>query len=142
MRLFLLPLLLILLPACSAFQSAMEEDLPPSNLPVTFAEAPYETSFAVEGGAGVIVVQDRAITGICHRHENRGAYREDGVVTLWIAHTGNEGEVCPLVGRMVPYRATISGLEPGTYRLRVEYIGQIQTDTYPRPDLEQDVTVR
>jgi hypothetical protein len=104
---------------------------------------PQTTSFAVEAGAGSITVQDRTVTGICHKQENHGAYLDGSTVTFWIAHTGwTEGAACPRVGRLGAYRATIQGLKPGSYLFRVQYIGAINTDSYPRPVLEQQVTVK
>jgi hypothetical protein len=137
--------LLILLPlvfvtACSAFRVS-EDDLPPANLAVSITEAPAETEFAVEGGEGSVIVEDRAVSGVCHRDANHGAYLEDGVVTLWLSATGREGRVCPQMQVESPFRATITGIDPGTYRVRLLYIGSIDTATRPRPDLEGVVVV-
>jgi hypothetical protein len=137
--------LLLLLAGCSHIVEPAES-LPPAELPVQFDTTPTmmaETA-AIEGGVGAVTVRDRAITGICHRHENHGAYLRDGVVTFWIAHTGwRRGfGACPDVGRLIPYRATVGGLQPGSYTVRVQYIGQISSDSYPRADLDQTVVVR
>lgn len=133
----------LMLTGCAQMLDPEDDALPPSNLPVEFQSAPMGTQFSVEAGEGVIVVQDETITGICHKRENRGAYLEGSTVTLWFAHTGwAVGDVCPAVGKLAAYRATIGGLQAGTYQLRVQYIGEIDTDTYPRPNLEQQVTVQ
>jgi len=141
----MLRFVLVLLPVLSgcALMLAPEEDaLPPSNLPVEFAVAPLETEFAVAGQTGSIVVHDRTVTGVCHKRENRGAFLEDSVVTLWFAHTGSSRDICPAIAKLGAYRAAIGGLQPGSYTVRVQYIGQIDSDTYPRAQLEQQVTVR
>lgn len=138
--------LALLLTGCSQMLNPEDDELPPSNLAVEFESlTPHTTQFAVEVGAGSLTVQDRTITGVCHKHENRGAYREGTTVTLWIAHTGwNAGRntVCPDIGAPGAYRATIRGLEPGDYLLRVQYIGHISSDTHPRPALEQQITIQ
>jgi len=102
---------------------------------------PLETQFAVEVQTGAIVVQDRTITGICHKREDRGAHLEGSVVTLWFAHTGAGAGVCQAIGMPGAYQATIRGLSSGPHLLRVMYIGDIYSDSYPRPQLEQQVTV-
>lgn len=133
----------LMLTGCAQMLDPGDEALPPSNLPVEFQSPPAQTPFSVETGAGFIVVQDRTVTGVCHKRENRGAYLEGSTVTLWIAHTGwPGGDACPAIGKVGAYRATIQGLQAGTYLLRVQYIRDIDTDTYPRPNLEQQVTVR
>jgi hypothetical protein len=138
--------LALLLTGCAQPVDPGDDELPPSNLAVEFQSlAVHTTQFAVEAGAGSVTVQDRTITGTCHEHENRGAYREGSTVTLWIAHTGwkaGRNVACPDIGVGGAYRATIHGLEPGGYLLRVQYIGQIHTATYPRPALEQQITIR
>jgi hypothetical protein len=128
--------------ACTGVFAPERPPLPPSTLPLTFAAAPWETTFAVEAHQGAIVVRDRTITGVCHRYEDRGAYRDGEVVTLWIAHTGSGRDPCISVGRLDGYMATVSGLSPGSYRLRVQYIGDIDTGTHPRPPPETAVEVR
>lgn len=134
-------LLFLALAGCSHLMEPGDV-LPPSYLPVEFESAPVETQFSIEAGAGFIVVEDVTITGVCHARENRGAYMEGAIVTLWFAHTGSKGSgACPSIGQVSAYRATIRDLQPGTYMLRVQYIGDIDTDTYPRPVLEQQVTV-
>ena len=136
---------LLLLVALGGCAFVPEEPVPPAELPVAFAAiAPPEerSAFAVQGGAGEIQVRDRTITGVCHRRERHGAYRRGDTVTFWIAHTGQKGEVCIALGIVAGYRATIGDLPPGEYLLRVEYIGDVNTDSYPRPALEQQVTVR
>lgn len=134
--------IVLALSGCAQLLEPDEDTLLPSNLAVELASVSYLTGFAVEGMTGSILVQDRTITGICHKRENHGAYLEGSVVTLWFAHTGNKTDVCPAVGVIGGYRATIQGLAPGTYLLRVQYIGHIDTDTYPRPELEWQVTVQ
>ncbi len=133
----------LMLMGCVQMLSPGDDALPPSNLSVEFQSPPVQTPFSVETGAGFIVVQDRTITGVCHKRENHGAYLEGSTVTFWIAHTGwNGGDSCPAIGKQGAYRATIRDLKPGNYLFRVQYIGEISTDTYPRPNLEQQVTVQ
>jgi hypothetical protein len=134
---------LVLLLALGACANILEPGpaLPPDDLPIEFTEAPLETEFSITAGAGSVVVEDRTTTGVCHKHENRGAYREGSVLTVWIAHTGWGSGICPAIGKAGAYRATIRDLDPGTYTVRVRYIGDIGTGSYPVPALEQVVVV-
>jgi hypothetical protein len=136
-------ILVLLLASGCAHMLGPDEALPPAELPVTFQSLlPPDIFFAIEGGNGEITVQDRAITGICHQREAHGAYRRETTITFWIAHVGARENLCQSLGKFIPYRASIGNVPPGTYTVRVEYIGHINSDTYPRPDLEQQVTVR
>jgi hypothetical protein len=119
--------------------------LPPAELPVEMGpgELAFEGSdFSIEGGEGVVVVRDRAITGECHRYENYGAYPDGDEVVFWIAHTGGRSRICTAIGIVFGYEAVVGGLTAGERAVRVEYIGHVGSDSYPRPDLRATVTVR
>ncbi len=126
-----------------ALMTADDFAFPPAELPVTVQTVPHQeiTEFAIVGDDGSVVIRDRAMTGICHKQERDGAYLRDGVLTFWRAHVGDKYEICPQVGRFAAYEAKVEGLAPGTYHVRVEYIGYISSDLYPRPQLEATVTV-
>lgn len=134
----------VLLLGLAACMRLPQEPLPPSELPVQFQTLPLQqrVSFAVEGQAGAVIVQDQTITGECHRREDHGAYLRGTVLTFWVAHTGRRGTTCPDIGVLGAYRATIGDLPAGVYQVQVEYVGDVSTDTYPRPQLVQSITVR
>lgn len=118
---------------------------PDGALPLDFRSVSYDQvqAFSAEGQTGSIVVRDRFITGVCHDRETQEAQLHDSTVTLRIAHPRASGPgACIALGKPGAYLATVGGLAPGRYRLRVEYVGEISTETYPRPELQQTVVVR
>jgi hypothetical protein len=134
----------VLAAACALLTEGRAK-LPPAELPVemhrlSLVAAPTSL-FSVEGAENAVIVRDLAVTGVCHRHENHGAYLDGDEIVLWIAHTGSLRGDCPSVGTFRPYEAVISGLDPGDHRFRVDYIGQIDTFGHPRPGLSASVTV-
>jgi hypothetical protein len=131
--------------AACALITEPRPELPPADLPVEMgpAELGFEGSvFSIEGGEGTVVVRDRAITGVCHRYEDHGAYLDGDEVVIWIAHTGARSRICPDIGIVFGYEAVIGGLPAGERDVRVEYIGDVSSDSYPRPALSARVTVR
>jgi len=141
----LVPVVLLVSLAACALITEPRQELPPAELPVEMQAASLPEmpdAFSVAGSEGAVIVRDRAITGVCHRHENHGAYLDGDEVVFWIAHTGRLRTPCQDIGLLRPYEARIGGLEPGEYGVRVDYIGEIDTDSYPRPDLRATVTVR
>jgi hypothetical protein len=144
MRITIALLGLLAFPAC-ALLTEPRPKLPPADLPVEMgpAELGFDGSaFSIEGSEGAVIVRDRAITGECHRRESHGAYLDGDEVVFWVAHTGRRWTSCNLVGIVFGYEAIVGGLPPGEHPVRVDYIGDVSSDSYPRPDLRATVTVR
>ncbi len=99
-----------------------------------------ETGTRAEGEAGAIVVQGRMQTPDPCRRLSGTVEAAGGQVTLRV-DAAREGEMCTQVIAAFGYDARITGLAPGTYRLRVvhAYPG---TGWDARTALEQSVTVR
>jgi hypothetical protein len=125
MRRFALFAAVLALSACSSATDAS------STLPLDYRDASPQqvTYFSAEGRDGAIVVRDSYVTGVCHRSETETATRSGSVVTLRIAHPPEipSGQACLGLAKDGAYEATIRGLEPGTYRVRVEYEGDIRS---------------
>jgi hypothetical protein len=68
------------------------------------------------------VVDGAFFTGVCHLWVSRGARLDAETVTRW---TREHGEWlhggCTDVGLLSYFRATVRGLPPGAYHVRVEY---------------------
>lgn len=120
----------LLLSSCSFLTEPAPPSLPLEYQPRQPEEVP---AFSAEGGAGVIVVRDRYTAGVCHERETRTATRNGSVMTLRIDYPRAvpSGQACIALGRTGAYEATIGGLDAGTYRVRVEYEGDISSDSDP-----------
>lgn len=99
-----------------------------------------EAGTRAEGGDGTIVVRGRVDTPDPCRRLSGTVEAAGGQVTLRV-DAAREGEMCTQVIAAFAYDARITGLAPGTYRLRVvhAYPG---TGWDARTALEQSVTVR
>ncbi len=102
--------------------------------------APVEDGVRAEAAAGGITVRGRMETpDPCRRLS--GAVEAAGREVTLRVEAAREGEACIQVIAAFAYDAAVTGLAPGTYRLRVvhAYPG---TGWEPRTALEQSVTVR
>jgi hypothetical protein len=94
---------------------------------VTFATMPERAAWAllptIEGGA-TLVVRGSVLTGGCGIPEAH-VQRRDNVVGVEI-RTVDTGQPCPATIHSFPVEATVSGLAPGVYRVRVGMVGHRQ----------------
>ena len=99
-----------------------------------------EAGTRAEGQAGGIAVQGRMQTPDPCRRLSAAVEAGGGQVTLRVEAV-REGDMCAQVLAAFAYDARITGLAPGSYRLRVvhAYPGG---GWEPRTELEQSVTVR
>lgn len=83
-------------------------------------------------GLGTIELRGTFHHGACYTGQTERAHLRGGTITFSIRQQGTD---VPCIGVMLsqPYQATLRGLDPGTYRLRVEHHDQTV--------LETDVTV-
>jgi hypothetical protein len=136
-----LPLVALLIAACQ-LPPPRAAALPPAQLPVEMQGAHGDTEFSVTAGEGRVVVADRTVSGVCHRSEDHGAYLEGDTLHFWIAFTGSTGDMCIALARLGAYRATITGVPPGSYTVRVSYIGGVNSGSHPEPMPDTRVAVR
>lgn len=154
------PLLLLALAACTAagspapasgggggprveLTSRLVEPGPTMRDPGTGApEAPpaAETGVRAEAAAGGITVRGRMQTPDPCRRLSAAVEAAGSELTVRV-EAAREGDMCTQVIAAFAYDAAVTGLAPGTYRLRVvhAYPG---TGWEPRTALEQSVTVR
>lgn len=119
----------LLLGACSDFTGSGE-------LPLDFDRVPLPDAVTAEGGVREIVITGSLETLDCHAYEVERALLDDDGVTLRLEYTDEDGDCAPtFIAR--GYRARIRGLDAGTYRVGVEYVGDVMG-----PPLNREVAVR
>ncbi len=104
------------------------------------AASPRETGVRAEATAGGIGVRGRMETPDPCRRLSAAVEAAGGQVTVRV-DAAREGEMCTQVIAAFAYEAAVTGLAPGTYRLRVVH-GYPGSGWEPRTALEQTVTVR
>jgi hypothetical protein len=112
---------------------------PGTGAPETAAPG-VETGVRAEAAAGGLAVRGRMETPDPCRRLSAAVEAAGGELTVRV-EAAREGEMCTQVISAFAYDAAVTGLAPGTYRLRVvhAYPG---TGWEPRTALEQSVTVR
>jgi hypothetical protein len=76
-------------------------------------------SAAVTGGTSTVAVTSTRYGSLCAVAVTGHADVAAGVVTLRIAYAERAAASCPSEIRALTYRATVSGLAPGAYEVRV-----------------------
>jgi hypothetical protein len=75
---------------------------------------------------GTLVIDGTFLTGECHLWVSRGARLDGDTVTLWVREHGERlYGGCKDVGILSYFRATVRGLPPGRYYVRVESDGRV-----------------
>ncbi|HEU0013259.1 MAG TPA: hypothetical protein VFQ45_06220 [Longimicrobium sp.] len=79
--------------------------------------------FSATGNAGAVEVRGQYGAHRCYAREVKRATLDGTTITLRVEFSGRRAGSCPGVLDVFPYGATIRGLAPGTYQLRVEHYG-------------------
>ncbi len=75
-------------------------------------------------GRGAVVVEGASTTEVQHLGVARGARLDGDTLTVWVRERGRglylAPSACPDVAALTGFRATVAGLGPGTYHVRVD----------------------
>lgn len=121
---------------CCLLLGACSDSVGSGELPLDFDRIPPPGAVTAEGGVRELVITGPLETRDCHAYEVERALLDGDGVTLRLEYTDGDGDCAPtFIAR--GYRARIRGLDAGTYRVSVEYVGDVTG-----PALDWEVVVR